>query len=220
MKKKAVQSLIALCLCSSLIVGCGNTVVQSKPTIETTEETETAPEVIKYSEDEIRSIAKNNGLVRSYDDFDEVSFYYANYEMHQLNNTQYYCGISNGMYLYIANKGETVALKCVLKYTGYSWIFFDNVTFKVGTEMYEYDIPYSDVKRDTTSDAKVYERYSFTSDDSFIEVIKAIREARSCSIRFKGDDKQNTIDLTLDDINAMSDVLDTYEEIIAGKTQE
>ena len=78
MKKKAVQSLIALCLCSSLIVGCGNTVVQSKPTIETTEETETAPEVIKYSEDEIRSIAKNNGLVRSYDDFDEVSFYYAN----------------------------------------------------------------------------------------------------------------------------------------------
>ena len=219
MKKKAVQSLIALCLCSSLIVGCGNTVVQSKPTIETTEETETAPEVIKYSEDEIRSIAKNNGLVRSYDDFDEVSFY-ANYEMHQLNNTQYYCGISNGMYLYIANKGETVALKCVLKYTGYSWIFFDNVTFKVGTEMYEYDIPYSDVKRDTTSDAKVYERYSFTSDDSFIEVIKAIREARSCSIRFKGDDKQNTIDLTLDDINAMSDVLDTYEEKIEKKTQE
>lgn len=220
MKKRAAQSLIALCLYSSLIVGCGNTVVQNEPTIESMEETEKVPEVIKYSEDEIRSIAKNNGLVRSYDDFDEVSFYYANYEMHQLNNTQYYCGISNGMYLYMANKGENVGLKCVLKYTGYSWIFFDNVTFKVGTEMYEYDIPYSDVKRDTTSDAKVYERYDFTCNDSFIEVIKAICEAGSCSIRFKGDDKQNTIDLTSDDINALSDVLDTYEEILAGKTQE
>ncbi len=210
MRKKII--LIILCLCVACAMGCGE---QKNVPIE--EETVVVESVTKYSEEEIETIAKKNCLVRSYDDFDDVSFYYANYMLRKSDEQKYYCEISNGMYLYMSQKDEDVDLRCVFTYEGDDWIFLDNVALKIDEEKYEYDIPYSDVKRKAFNDGTVSEKYDFSVSDSFIDVIKSIYDTGECSIRFKGEDGSNTVELNSSDILAIRHVVTAYEILRQGK---
>lgn len=168
----------------------------------------------KYSEAEITLIALDNNLRADYDDYEGIYRYYS-----ERTNKNHWNRPS--IYLYIVNKGEDYALKCVIHYFAPSWVFWETVTAKINGQIVEVPV-YGEPSRDTSIDANVKEVYetAVTSGDELYNILKQASEAPGIEVKFIGDEKSRVMKMTEEDCKAIKDVLDAFDIIRAGKSNK
>lgn len=208
------KQMLVLCAVLALgVTGCG-----SKQATETPQETEAVIESTSppLTEEQINKVANKYNLQASYDDFNEMNFYYSKDNCYPYDNNTYTSTVFDGMYLYMPQKDDSVSLRVVISYYGYSWIFFDSVKIKTGGVIYDFPIVKSDIKRDTDV-TKVKEEYDVLVTDEIMSILDKIKENGDCTIRFSGEDA-HTVELDWGVTRGIVDVYSAYENIINHKT--
>lgn len=209
MKKHMLVLFVVLALG---VTGCG-----SKQTTEIPQETEVVIEStsLPLTEEQINEVANQYNLQASYDDFNEMNFFYSKDNCYPYDDNTYTSTVFDGMYLYMPQKDDSVSLRVVISYYGYSWIFFDKVEIKTGGEIYDFPIVESEVERDVDS-TKVKEKYDVQVTDEVITILDKIKENGDCTIRFSGEDV-HTVELDWVVTRGIVDVYSAYENIINHK---
>lgn len=203
--RKILLILFTVICCIGLI-GCEN---KQNEIIKSTEETKPIiAEKRELTEEIIKEETKK--LTSTYDDFDEITFYYSP-KVTTVLKGKTYISIFKGIYFYIGEKENHVWLRGVIKYSSDNWIFMKKVEIKTGEEIYDIYFDYDDVNRQ--SDRSIYETYDCNATIQLYDIAKEIVKNNEGKIKFIGDDKSKTIDITKDEIDGLSEIIEAYDNL-------
>ena len=110
---------------------------------------------------------------------------------------------------------NNVWIRIVYNYTGDDWVFFKKVVTLADGERHTFTFRYFDIVHDN-SGGVVWEYIDEAVDDSSLEVLRTMANAKETLVRYEGDDYSR--DITLNDVDkaAIRSTIEAYELFVAA----
>jgi len=162
-------------------------------------------EMKKIEEEKKRLAAATKKMRKSYDEVQEITWYYDKSSAQYVNQ--------NNFYIYIGTKKDGSAwLRLKIQYAAANWIFINQYIFKVDEKTFEINAGEFGVERDNNGGG-IWEVYDIDLNKDNYEMVKAIISSKKTIIRHQGDEHYADRVITAKEKQGLQNVLDTYEAL-------
>ncbi len=163
---------------------------------------------------------KLSKLNLKYDDFAEVSRYYARTIP---GDSQYWYYNERSFILpYIQENGNEYTLRVIANYYGDDWIFIDSVFLKIDGQFYnpyidliepdfDREVDYGNVSEYETME--IANLNNFAVLNNYYEILKRIPDSQRAVVRFAGNGGTEDLEISSKDKQAIREVLEAWELI-------
>lgn len=166
-----------------------------------------------YTEEEIETAL--GGLRKYTDEFKPGSATYmssvdvAPYKKYEKAKT------SADLRLYINIDADGHAYPCAsMEYKGESWIFFDDLLFLAGDEVFTVETPMYDKEREVKSGVR--EKYSWVLSDDDISMFEKLLASENRKVKLDGGEKSFVYEFSDESVAAISEILDAYKKLTSS----
>jgi hypothetical protein len=148
-------------------------------------------------------------LRTTYDDMNEITWYYDKSTPHYTNYNSFHLYMGKG-------KNGKPWLRFRIQFAADSWLFIEGYTIKTDNQSYTIDTSYGEVERDN-GHGGIWEWYDVSMSDRLYRIIKDVASSKSVKIRHKGQQYHKDRTITLREKQGLQNILDAYEAL-GGKS--